>query len=186
MEDFIFTELVVHFEKKDISIAMFPFLGQAAMNGSLNALVGRDELVGFLNTLPGAESKERVKRELTQGKTGEEALMNMPDHSPQLWFSPDDGWKVAARIKAALTNPTSVKKAGLASILTEVKEEVEWLMVAFEYASDNNSRFWLDLDECSDPPPTLVQWVKSQFTEMAVWLREILDEVGFDSMEGPK
>lgn len=177
MEEQIFSQIAARFER-DMKEETFSFLGQAAFGGSLHALVGRDELVRFLDVLPGTEIVGHVKSEIGKGKNADEALDAVPAPYPQKWFPAEEGWKAVTRIKEAMRNPANVKKAGLESVLAEVGGEVDRLLAYLRNASDDNIRFRLELQECLNPPDAQVQWVQKEFAELAEIMKKISADLG--------
>jgi hypothetical protein len=182
MEQQIFSQIVARFER-DMKDETFSFLGQAALGGSLHALVGRDELVRFLDVLPGTEIVGHVKGEIAKGKNADEALDSVPAPSPQKWFPAEEGWKAVTRIKEAMRNPANVKKAGLESVLAEVGGEVDRLLAYLRNASDDNIRFRLELQECLNPPDAQVQWIQRENAEFADMLTKMATDLGCDLNE---
>lgn len=181
MNDLQYFRLDVIFER-DMETVTLPLLGQMGFMGALKALVGREDILPFLDVIPAQEIAGRMFRELRNGSL-EEALETIPAPHPQKWFPAAEGWKAAARIKAALRNPASVKKADLASFEAEVAAEADLMMDCLHRADDDNVRFRLSFEECETPNETQKRWMGKQYAGLAESLSKILKEAGIDLNE---
>jgi hypothetical protein len=173
-------ELVVRFER-DMNARSYPYLGQVCLLGHVIALL-RDypckQPVEFSPLYATPEAMQAIDRAIAELGGSEDLidrLENLP--IPEVWCMPDEGWKTARCLQAALLGGGAAQ-AEVQDIVGELSREVDDFVMAMEAAVEQNIRFHVNMQECPTPPAALVTWVERDFTETAEQVRDILGENG--------
>lgn len=178
---FTMCNLVVAFER-DMDTLRLPYLGQATLLGHIGGLLKGYPVCpprSFISVCASPEVSDYVKRALDDGQLVQAFQNEFPFEVPLRWFDAEDGWKMVVTIRQALATDR-VESIGLLAIAGELNLEAEVLGTVLEQACRGNIRFNLDLEECSNQPLKLKEWVAAEMAELAQDIIRIMKDSGID------
>lgn len=172
-------QLVVKF-KRDLEPHYYPYLGQVCLQGNIFKLLEgypckKPHEFSPLMTNPDAQIM--MEHVIDGSGHAVERLdeIDSTQFKPK-WFTADHGWKTARAVQASLEQGNAIR-AEVQDIITGLSREVnEWVQV-MEEATTDDIRFYINMEECDNPPEDLVFFVERDFAEIAEILRDVIEEI---------
>jgi len=178
-------QMVVRFER-DRPPCRYPYLGQACLMGVVDQYLKGSPCkrpVEFCALHASPEAQIQLDRILDgTGRAVERLSAFAAWTPPPAWFMPEDGWKTARCLQAALAS-RGAGDVGIVEILGGLIAEADDMGEVMEAAFREDIRFQIDVEECAHPPVDLVAWVERDFAETATIIRQVLETNGIEITE---
>lgn len=173
-------QLIVRFER-DRPERSYPYIGQLCMLGTIHSLL-RDydckRPVEFVPAFATAAGQIKMGQVLYGGADTAARLDSFLNwEPPPFWVLPQEGWRTARCLQAALKTDRA-ETVGVLDVIGPLTHEADDWLSLMEAAVKADIRFQLGIDTCAEPPAELITFTRMQFRKTAEWLQEGLEANG--------
>ena len=174
-------QLIIHFER-DIKDKQYPFLGHICLMGIIYPLLDGYNCKQIVDYSPAhANPMGTIMMENIingDGNACEKFENFLNSEIKPVWFPASEMWKTAQSIHTSLVE--NAVKVGVADIIGALSEEVDDYINILEQAAADDIRVYLNMDECTNPPDSLVTWSERERNDSAMRMREAFEASGID------